>query len=168
MHARSRDRREQGATLVEFALVMPLILLLLLGMVDFGVRLADRHSLEDGIRDAARQAAVGDLGGDTGCALVGPGTPNSATRELVCLAKDRIGLPESDVRVRIAFGAGGRVEGEPILVCAQYPADSVSGLLPQFGSDQLSARSVMRLEADSTVAAYAETSLAGGWPGCSL
>lgn len=168
MDSSRHDRRERGATLVEFALVMPFILLLLLGMVDFGVRLADQHTLEDGIRDAARLAAVGTLGGDTGCAVVGATTPNTPTRELVCLAKDRIGLPETDVRVRIAFGAGGAVEGEPILVCAQYPADSVSGLLPQFGSGELTARSVMRLESDSTVAAYAETSLAGGWPGCSL
>jgi hypothetical protein len=159
---------ETGASLVEFALVLPLLLMLLLGMIDFGVRLANVHSIEDGIRDAARQAAVGQLHGDTGCVITGSPPPNTATRELICMAKSRIGLSESDVRIRISFGPGGAIEGEPVLLCAQFPADSVSGVLPNFGLTALSGRSVMRLEVDPTYAAYAETSIAGGWPGCSL
>ncbi len=159
---------EQGATLLEFALVLPILLLVMLGVVDLGIRLADIHTLEDGIRDAAREIAVGNTGGDTGCVVVGATPPNTETTEAICLVKDRVGLLEADVRVRIVFGAGGAMEGEPILVCAQYPGESFTGLLPQFASDSISARSVMRLEADSTVQAYAETSHTGGWPGCSF
>lgn len=159
---------ERGATLLEFALVLPLLLLVMLGVVDLGIRLADVHTLEDGIRDAAREIAVGNTGGDAGCVIVGATPPDAATTEAICLVKDRVGLLESDVRVRIVFDTGGAVEGEPILVCAQYPGDSFTGLLPQFASDAISARSVMRLEIDSSVQAYAETSHTGGWPGCSF
>lgn len=164
----SRRDGERGATLVEFALVLPLLMLVVLGIVDLGMRLADGHALEDGIRDAAREVVVGNTGGDAGCVVVGSATPNTATNEAVCLVKERIGLPESDVRVRIVFGAGGGVAGEPLLVCAQYPGDSFTGLLPQFGSDSLTARTVLRLEVDSPVQPYAETSHAGGWPQCNL
>jgi Flp pilus assembly protein TadG len=159
--------RERGATLVEFALVLPLLLLVMLGIVDLGMRLADGHALEDGIRDATREVVVGNTGGDAGCVVVGSSAPNTETAEMVCLVKDRIGLPESDVRVRVVVGAGGAVAGEPLLVCAQYPGDSFTGLLPQFGSGAISARTVLRLELDSPVQSFAETSHAGGWPQCS-
>lgn len=159
---------ERGATLVEFALVLPLLMLVVLGIVDLGMRLADGHALEDGIRDAAREVVVGNTGGDAGCVIVSSTTPNTETAEMVCLVKDRVGLPESDVRVRVVLGAGGAVTGEPLLVCAQYPGDSFTGLLPQFGSSALTARTVLRLEVDSPVEPFAETSHAGGWPQCSL
>ena len=164
----SEERSEKGATLLEFALVLPMLMVVLMGVIDFGMRLADTHTLEDGIRVASREAAVGNTGGDTGCVLVGSATPNTETNELVCMVKSLVGLPDTDVRVRIAFDAGGPVEGGSILVCAQYPGDSFTGLLPQFASDAISARSVMRLEVDSAVAAYAETSHTGGWTGCSF
>jgi hypothetical protein len=164
----SNEHGERGATLLEFALVLPILLIVLMGVVDFGMRLADTHTLEDGIRVAAREAAVGNTGGDTGCVVVGSATPNTETNELVCMVKGLVGLPDSDVRVRIAFDSSGPVEGGSVLICAQYPGDSFTGLLPQFGSDAVSARSVMRLEADSAVATYAETSLTGGWTGCSF
>lgn len=160
--------RERGATLVEFAMVLPLLLLVMLGIVDMGMRLADKHAVEDGIRDATREVVVGKTGGDSGCVVVGSAPPNTETNELVCLVKGRIGLPEADVRVRIVLGPGGAVTGEPLLVCAQYPGDSFTGLLPQFGSGAISGRSVLRLEVDSPVHAFAETSHAGGWPECSL
>ena len=164
----NRVDSERGATLVEFALVLPLLMLVMLGIVDMGMRLADGHALEDGIRDAAREVVVGNTGGDAGCVIVSSTSPNTETAEMICLVKDRIGLPESDVRVRVFFGAGGAVTGEPLLVCAQYPGDSFTGLLPQFGSDTITARTVLRLEVDSPVQPFAETSHAGGWPQCSL
>lgn len=163
-----RANNERGATLVEFALVLPLLMLVMLGIVDLGMRLADGHALEDGIRDATREVVVGNTGGDAGCVIVSSTSPNTETAEMICLVKDRVGLPESDVRVRIVVGAGGAVTGEPLLVCAQYPGDSFTGLLPQFGSDALTARTVLRLEVDSPVQSFAETSHAGGWPQCSL
>ncbi|MDH3250670.1 MAG: pilus assembly protein [Acidimicrobiia bacterium] len=168
MEIESTEVAERGATLIEFALVLPLLMLVMVGIVDLGMRLADGHALEDGIRDATREMVVGNTGGDGGCVIVNSSTPNTETAELICLVKSRIGLPESDVRVRVVVGAGGAVTGEPLLVCSQYPGDSFTGLLPQFSSGTITARTVLRLEVDSPVVSFAETSHAGGWPQCSL
>jgi Flp pilus assembly protein TadG len=51
-------RRENGASLVEFALVAPLIVMLLLGIIDFGWMLSQRQDVRHGAREAARLAAV--------------------------------------------------------------------------------------------------------------
>jgi hypothetical protein len=161
-----KTRLERGASFVEFALIMPLFLLLFAGIVDFGVRLSEQHALQDGIRDATRTAAVGELGGTNDCVIVGDAPPNLATKELVCLAKERIRLEESDTRISIVLSAAGAIEGQPLLVCAQYPGGSITGLLPEFGSRPIESRSIIRLETDSDVESYAEISHSGTWVSC--
>jgi Flp pilus assembly protein TadG len=55
---RRRTERERGQALIEFALVLPLFLLLLLGIVQFGTVFRDYIALTDATRVGARQAAV--------------------------------------------------------------------------------------------------------------
>ena len=55
-----RNRGERGATLVEFAFVAPLLLLLLLGTVELGWALGLNNDVRHGAREAARLAAVSD------------------------------------------------------------------------------------------------------------
>ncbi len=49
---------ERGASLVEFALLAPLLLLLLLGMIEFGWLFAQNLDVRHGAREGARLAAV--------------------------------------------------------------------------------------------------------------
>ena len=51
-------RREQGQAVVELALVLPIFLLLLMGIVQFGTVFRDYVALTDATRVGARQAAV--------------------------------------------------------------------------------------------------------------
>jgi Flp pilus assembly protein TadG len=51
-------RREKGQALVEIALILPVFLLLLLGIVQFGSVFRDYIALTDATRVGARQAAV--------------------------------------------------------------------------------------------------------------
>ena len=51
-------RREGGQALVEIALILPIFLLLLLGIVQFGTVFRDYIALTDATRVGARQAAV--------------------------------------------------------------------------------------------------------------
>ena len=52
------DRTDRGAAAVEFALVMPILILLLAGIVNFGFVLAQQLSLNSAARQAARYAVV--------------------------------------------------------------------------------------------------------------
>ena len=51
-------RDEQGAAVVEFALVVPLLLLLLWGIVDIGRAFYTLNNLASAVREGARTAAV--------------------------------------------------------------------------------------------------------------
>ena len=56
---RGRGRpRQRGQSLVEFALVFPLFILLLAGMIDFGLGLYSYMTINNATRDAARLGAT--------------------------------------------------------------------------------------------------------------
>lgn len=51
-------KKEQGQTMAEFALVLPILLVLLLGIFQFGVAFNNYVTLTDAVRAGARKAAV--------------------------------------------------------------------------------------------------------------
>lgn len=53
-----RKRSEDGAALVEFALIAPLLLLLLLGIIEFGWLFGQYNDVRHGAREGARYASV--------------------------------------------------------------------------------------------------------------
>lgn len=53
-----RQRRQRGAAAVEFALVLPILLLILLGIIDFGLYFYNDLQLTHAARDAARYLSV--------------------------------------------------------------------------------------------------------------
>lgn len=130
-------RGERGASLIEFTLILPLLVALLFGIVDFGWIYNEQINLRQGVREAARQGAVAETGGDSTCGLVGA-TGSDNVKELMCLAKDRIGLDDTRVRVKVSFPPAGLYPantsgiGDPIgnsmLVCAAADIDSLSGV----------------------------------------
>ena len=58
LHACMRPRREDGAAAVEFALVVPLLLVLLFGIISYGYMLSFRQALSQSAAEGARAAAV--------------------------------------------------------------------------------------------------------------
>jgi len=59
-HANLRESRG-GSVTVELALVIPLLIFLLFGILEFGFLVKDRAELAAAAREAARQAAIGAL-----------------------------------------------------------------------------------------------------------
>ncbi|HET7516300.1 MAG TPA: TadE/TadG family type IV pilus assembly protein, partial [Actinomycetes bacterium] len=62
------QRGEDGAAAVEFAFLLPLLVLLLFGFIQFGIALNTRIQATNAAREAARTAVIGidnwaDLGG---------------------------------------------------------------------------------------------------------
>jgi Flp pilus assembly protein TadG len=58
MKTRRIGRRQEGQALVEFAFVVPVLLLLVLGIIQFGILFNNYITLTDAVRAGARQAAV--------------------------------------------------------------------------------------------------------------
>jgi Flp pilus assembly protein TadG len=58
VRARRRRRTQEGAAAVEFALVAPLLLVLVFGVISYGYMLSFRQALSQGAAEGARAAAV--------------------------------------------------------------------------------------------------------------
>ena len=57
---RSRLRQERGAELIEMALVLPLLMLILLGMIDFGFMFREMNVVTNAAREGARTGILPD------------------------------------------------------------------------------------------------------------
>lgn len=139
--------------LVEFALVMPVLFLILFGMIEFGLNINDYQSLRQADREGARDAVVADYGTDTSCTLTGvtaSTTPETNAKKVMCKVKSRSGL---DVRVKVQFippvGTPSTTNRGTVKVCAARKASSITGLLAPFLKNvNLTSRIEMRAEKD--------------------
>ena len=168
---RFRRRREGGAALVEFALVLPMLVLVLFGIIEFGIALNDYQSIRHGAREGARQAVVQEYGSaGTSCTSI---AAPADVKKVICLTKDRIGLGD-DVRVRVRYTASSGVGGDhgSVSVCAQRNVDPITGAIPAIDGISLKSGIEMRMEKRiatgiSTSSPYAESPPPGGdWSGC--
>jgi Flp pilus assembly protein TadG len=155
--------RERGAALVEFAIVAPLLIFLLLGIVDFGINLSNSISLRQGVREGARQGSVANFGTTASCGATFT-TPGSANmQKLICLTRSRTDMTSSSVAVAIRFdpnstsypapvaGSDAPV-GNGIVVCAAAPLVSTSKILsPVLNGKYIKSKTTMRIEKASGV-----------------
>ena len=127
--------------MLEFALVAPLLLLLLFGVVEFGFVFNDYQSVRQGVRDATRVAVVNNV---PNCA-----TSGDATDDLICYVEQRVGLV-GDTRVRIDVTAANvAVPGDrgSVKICVQRQIRSVTGMLSPFLNGRyISTEVTMRVE----------------------
>ncbi|HEU4320350.1 MAG TPA: TadE/TadG family type IV pilus assembly protein [Acidimicrobiia bacterium] len=105
MIRRFRAQKDRGANLVEFAFVMPFLLLLLLGIIEFAWVFATNLDVKHGAREGARVSAVSDPSGNNTvlgaeiCArmdLAG-GSPTSVTWQGVDLNGGGVGVGDGVV-----------------------------------------------------------------------
>ena len=95
-------RGEKGQTLVEFALVLPILLLLVIGMLEFGRVLNAWLIVNNGAREGARYATVG-----------------VSEAEVVAKVKEACPTLDSDSLVVEVTGAQGP-RGSPVTVRVEY------------------------------------------------
>lgn len=108
---------ESGVAMVEFSLILPVFLLMILIMFEFGLAFSHHLTLGYASREAARTGSALATGGTTNCA--GGGDPAGVDRQLIAALQRVVKSPGSDVRmneiqeVRIfkADASGGQVGG---------------------------------------------------------
>lgn len=106
MHSRTAFRSERGQSLAEFALVLPLLVLLLFGIIQFGITFNHYITLTDAVRAGARTAAVSRHQPD----------PVSVTTDKVRTAATDLDPDDLLITVESTWDAGDEVE-----VSASYP-----------------------------------------------
>lgn len=153
-------RRERGSALVELALLVPFLFLMVFGIIEFGIAYSNKISVVQGVREGARQGVVDNVSGSCGSgALQG---------QILCVTKQRSSVTASKERVYVSV-PNGYQQGSSILVCAEYPVDSLSGLMSPFlGGKTIHAKSEMRVErADATgLSSGGDAALDGSWSWC--
>jgi Flp pilus assembly protein TadG len=103
---RRRPDARRGQALVEFAIVIPVLLLLLLGVVDFARAWNVYEVLTDAAREGAREAVVDN------------GKSEAEIRTIIQSAAGRAGIPLPDGDITITGMADGR--GAPTTVRIQF------------------------------------------------
>jgi hypothetical protein len=165
--------------MVELAIILPLFVVLVFGVIEFGLTYNNYITVRQGTREAARQGAVGNFGSTTTCSLTGvSGSPSTDVQKLMCLAKNQIGLSYANTRVKIMSGSadftapGTFQKGEALIVCTEYPVDSMAKFVsPVLGGAVLKTKTAMRIETSYTAneTSGQETALSGGnWSWCTV
>ena len=165
-----RSRHDRGAAAVEFALVVPILLMIVFGITDFGLWFSDSLNLRQGVREGARQGVVDDLTPATGCS----GTAELA--RVACNTKDRVAAYGGLMYARVALlnpdGTSSTAwkKGQQLLVCSMVKENGLTGItpLPKDGIVRASVR--MRIETGThtyTTNVHADTPTAGAnWSWC--
>ena len=128
-------RKQRGAAAVEFAVVAPVFVLLLFGMIEYGRMVMVQQMLTNATREGARRAV---LDGSTAAQV--------RTTVKDYLTSGSISVNDGEITVNPDPSAAS--SGDPVTVSLQIPFSRVSWLPSPFylGSTNLSAASVMRRE----------------------
>lgn len=134
----ARLRGDEGQATVEFALILPILILLVVGIFEFG-RAWNAHQV---ITDAAREGAR------TG-AIANPAITRDSVKNVVENALVRAALNPN--RARITLSGIGEITGVPVSVEVRYPYQfgflkPFMGWVADQGQITLGATSVMRHE----------------------
>lgn len=159
--APARGSRDRGASAVEFALLVPVLVLLLLGILQYGVWFTDSIGLRHGAREAVRSAAVTEFSPCTG-----PGS--DAAAKTACLAKERSGVLAKDVYARVLVRSSSWTEGGRLTVCLMADEQGF-GFGPLPGDGVLRTKATSRIEVDNvpaTVSSYTADAPTRDWSWC--
>jgi Flp pilus assembly protein TadG len=131
-------RRQEGQAMVEFAMVLPLLLLLIMGIIQFGIVFSHYVTLTDAVRAGARQAAVSRS------------LPDPVATTQARVKQSAAGLKESDLVITVtpydpSDGTATWVQGGDVTVEATYPYElSLFGVVVKAGT--LKSKTTERVE----------------------
>ncbi len=120
-----RRSRERGAAVVEFALVLPLLLMLVLGAIDWGWYFYTREVVTNAAREGARAGSVSAVGTD---AITAASSAATTYLSNLSLTGGSVNATTPDVTV-------GATVTHTVRVVVTFPASSLTGFtLPGFTS----------------------------------
>lgn len=144
VHRRRGDQR--GATLVEFAFVLPVFILFLFAIIDFGWLFTQFLDVKQGAREGARLAIVNDCPG----VIPPPNAPPSdaCSKEIVRKICARTSdLADADTTVKLEVPTDEKFTAQ---VTVEYPARSLTGMMAVFMNGR-TLRSTVRMRREKPV-----------------
>lgn len=118
----SPKKPDRGAEMVEFAIIVPVLLMLVLGIIEFGFLLHEQATLAGAAREGAREMAIHNNVGDAQDAVIGAVDP------LVVLTADNVTIAPATCS-----------PGESVTVTVSYAHDSLTGILAFLDGDSAGA-----------------------------
>ncbi|MDH3705856.1 MAG: pilus assembly protein [Acidimicrobiia bacterium] len=138
-HRARRNRRERGAALVEIAIVIPILMTFLFGIIEFGWSFTQHLDVRHGARETARLTAVN----------LNPGNldPSSQAWGIAALGCTRL-EDASGVRIQIELDDTSQTEvGDLAIVTVTRDYEQLTGYLdPVFAGLDLESEIEFRLE----------------------
>lgn len=132
---RRRSAAQAGVSLVEFALVAPLLFVLVLGLVVGGIVVTNQVQLTNAVRDGARAAGV--CGSDTsGATKLPPYSSNPADEvcsaaNVVKYTRSRLQAVPATVNLSVSVFVNGTFAGNSLSSCQPGATVEVQGSFPQ-------------------------------------
>lgn len=143
VHTR-RARGERGAALLEFGIVAPMLLLLLFGIVEFGLLFGQKLDISQGAREGARLASV-NYRANTGS------SGSTQTNEIVATVCARMEVA-SGTKITVDT-SGGTAVGDVVTLSVETTAQPVTGVFdPWLASRVIESAVDVRLERAATFA----------------
>ncbi len=141
-HRLSPKSRESGVVTVEFIFLLPILLLILVGIVEFGHLFAVRHTLTNASREGARAAVV--YVGDT---LTGTARSNFA-KDAAKAAVDKYMADTKFTGTYAVSDTAGTTSGDPVTVTVTAPGSLLllDSFVPSLKNVSVSAETTMRME----------------------
>ena len=151
---------DRGAAAVEFALVVLPLLLLVMGILDYGRFFFDSVSLRQGAREAARQAVVQMYGASCTTGTVGA--------KIACSAKAASDITMGAPRVYIPpITSTSGTQGKQLLVCMKSQ-EAGTGFVPLPNSGIIRTKTYMSIEvAPGLIVDEYKDDPASDWTWCS-
>jgi hypothetical protein len=174
--ARAGDpRRDAGAAAVEFALVLPVLVLILFGIIDYGLYFGNALDTRAGVASATRQGVVNNF--DTTCAAPGAFVAGSDSGYLACMVEARTDPLAGKTYVMVILPTDptnptsnetGWYQGESVVVCEATVAIGVTGYVPLPKNGVIRVKLVSEIEQHPTDATQldpggADATPPGGW-----
>ena len=131
---RRRNKSERGANLVEFALVAPLLMILIFGIIEFSWVFAQNLNVRHGAREGARLAAVDFT----------PLVPETCGRMDIVSGAD-VTIAGTEINGTTGFGPG-----DEVAVTVDAPVQEITGMFSTWLPTNLASTVSIRVEQPST------------------
>jgi Flp pilus assembly pilin Flp len=143
--AGQRPADEAGAAAVEFALVLPVLVLILFGIIDYGLYFNASLQSRWGVHDAARAAVVENSqpAASCGSTIVAP----LEIERLICEVVKNTDSATAKKYVAVHIPAGWKV-GEELVVCERLDVSGLTGFVPFPNNGQIRDVAVLTIEQD--------------------